>query len=52
MFEAYAGGTGIHTITRTLEERGVLTKRGKSLWRTDRVRYLLQNHVYAGIREA
>jgi len=50
MFEAYASGTGVQAITRSLEERGVLTKRGKSLWDTKSLRYLLQNQVYTGIR--
>jgi site-specific DNA recombinase len=50
IFETYASGTGVHRITRTLEERGVHTKRGTKLWRTEKLRYLLQNHTYAGIR--
>jgi site-specific DNA recombinase len=50
IFESYAGGMGIHTITRSLEERGLLTKRGKKLWRSENLRYLLRNHTYTGTR--
>ena len=50
MFEAYASGTGIQAITRLLEERGVLTKRGGKLWYDKSVKWLLQNQVYTGIR--
>jgi site-specific DNA recombinase len=46
----YASGTGIQAITRSLEERGVLTKRGKKLWDVQSLKYLLQNQVYTGIR--
>ncbi len=51
IFEAYANGTGMLSITRNLEERGIPTKRGKTLWRKDKILYMLKNHVYAGIRE-
>jgi hypothetical protein len=50
MFEAYASGMGNQAITLSLEERGVLTRRGKELWDVKRVKCLLQNHVYTGIR--
>jgi Recombinase/Recombinase zinc beta ribbon domain len=50
VFEMYAGGDGIRRIMRTLEERGVPTRKGKLLWRPEQVRYMLKNHTYTGIR--
>jgi hypothetical protein len=50
MNQQEANGTGLQGITRTLEEREVLTKSGKKLWRAENVRYLLQNETYTGIR--
>ena len=50
MFEAYASGTGVQAITRSLEEKGVLTKRGNALWDVVSLKFLLQNQVYTGIR--
>jgi site-specific DNA recombinase len=50
IFDACASGIGIRKITRTLEERGVLTKRGGKLWYDKSVKWLLQNQVYTGIR--
>jgi len=41
---------GMLAITRNLEERGIPTKRGKTLWRKDKILYMLKNHVYAGMR--
>jgi len=50
MFEVYASGMGVQAITRSLEERGVLTKRGGKLWYDKSIKWLLQNQVYTGIR--
>jgi site-specific DNA recombinase len=41
---------GLTTITRTLEEQHVATKRGRKLWRTESVRRLLDNPAYTGVR--
>src|SRR5262245_48364998 len=43
MFEAFANGTGLCVITRTLEERGVRTKMGKTSWDATHVKHMLQN---------
>jgi site-specific DNA recombinase len=51
IFEMFAGGNfGLVTIARTLEERGVLTQRGKARWDNDRVKGILTNETYAGTR--
>jgi site-specific DNA recombinase len=50
IFEAYASGMALGAITRTLEERKVPTKKGKTLWRAQGVRYLLANRTYVGTR--
>jgi hypothetical protein len=51
IFEMYASGTaGPYRIPRLLEERGIPTRKGKTLWRACQVRYMLKNHTYAGIR--
>jgi site-specific DNA recombinase len=42
IFEMFASGNfGLVTISRFLEERGVLTQRGKKLWDNDRIKYIL-----------
>jgi site-specific DNA recombinase len=51
VFEMYVGSTaGPHRISRLLEEQGVLTRRGKPLWRAGQIRRMLVNHTYTGIR--
>jgi site-specific DNA recombinase len=50
IFDAYASGMGVQAITRSLEERGVRTKRGGKLWYDKSIKWLLQNQVYTGIR--
>ncbi len=51
IFEMFASGDfGLVTISRFLEERGVLTQRGKELWDNDRMKYILANETYAGTR--
>jgi hypothetical protein len=48
IFETYASGTGIQTISRTLEEREIPTRQETLAHRE--AKYLLQNHTYAGMR--
>ncbi len=51
IFELFASGNfGLVTISRFLEERGVLTQRGNKLWDNDRVKYMLTNETYSGTR--
>jgi site-specific DNA recombinase len=50
MFEAFASGTGLCVITRTLEERGIRTKMGKTSWDATHVKHMLQNPVYTGTK--
>jgi site-specific DNA recombinase len=51
IFEMFASGNfGLITICRFLEERGILTQRGKRLWDNDRIKYILKNETYAGTR--
>jgi site-specific DNA recombinase len=50
IFEAFTNGTGLCVITRSLEERGVRTRMGKTLWDTTYLKNLLQNPMYAGTR--
>ena len=50
MFEASASGTGLCVITRTLEERGILTKLGKTSWDATHVKAMLKNPIYAGTK--
>jgi site-specific DNA recombinase len=51
VFEMFASGRyGLVTICRHLEERGILTRMGKSLWDNDRIKAMLKNETYAGTR--
>jgi site-specific DNA recombinase len=50
MFEAFDSGTGLCVITRTLEERGIRTKTGKTDWNATHVQHMLQNPLYAGTK--
>lgn len=50
MFEAFDSGTGLCVITRTLEERGIRTKTGKTSWDATHVQHMLQNPLYAGTK--
>ncbi len=51
IFEMFASGNfGLVTISRVLEERGVLTQRGKKFWDRDGIKYILSNETYAGTR--
>jgi site-specific DNA recombinase len=51
IFEMFASGNfGLVTISRSLEERGIPTQKGRRLWDSDRVKYILKNETYAGTR--
>jgi site-specific DNA recombinase len=51
IFETYVGGTaGPDRIARALEETGILTRKGKKLWRAAQIKSILRNHTYTGIR--
>jgi site-specific DNA recombinase len=51
IFEMFASGNfGLVTISRHLEERRVLTSTGRQRWDNDRIKRMLKNETYAGIR--
>jgi site-specific DNA recombinase len=51
MFEMFASGNfGLVTISRSLEERGIPTQKGRRLWDSDRVKTILKNETYSGTR--
>jgi len=50
IFERYANGDKLMRITRSLEEQGVQTRKGKRLWRGATMRYMLKNCTYTGTR--
>jgi site-specific DNA recombinase len=51
VFEMFASGNfGLLTISRHLEERGIVTRTGKALWDNDRIKGMLKNETYAGTR--
>jgi DNA invertase Pin-like site-specific DNA recombinase len=51
IFEMFASGEyGLVTICRHLEAQGILTRTGKALWDNDRIKEMLKNETYAGIR--
>jgi len=51
IFEMFASGNfGVVTISRSLEERGIPTQKGRRLWDSDRVKTILKNETYSGTR--
>jgi site-specific DNA recombinase len=51
IFEMFASGNyGLVTISRHLEERRILTSKGRQRWDNDRIKTMLKNETYAGIR--
>ena len=51
IFEMFASGDfGLVTISRYLEERGVLTRTGRQRWDNDRIKSILKNETYTGTR--
>jgi site-specific DNA recombinase len=49
IFDAYTSGLPLVRIARTLEERGVLTCRGKRLWKADILSRMLKSTTYTGV---
>jgi site-specific DNA recombinase len=51
IFEMFASGEfGLVTISRHLEERRVLTCKGRQRWGNDRIKSILKNETYTGTR--
>jgi site-specific DNA recombinase len=51
VFEMFASGDyGLITISRTLEQRRIPTRTGKTRWDNDRIKCMLTNETYAGTR--
>jgi site-specific DNA recombinase len=51
IFEMFASGNfGLVTISRHLEERRILTSTGRQRWDNDRIKRMLKNETYVGIR--
>jgi site-specific DNA recombinase len=50
IFEAFAGGTAICSIARSLEGQGVTTRLGRTLWDGTHLKTILQRHTYTGTR--
>lgn len=50
IFKAYAKGSSWSHIIRGLEDIAAKTKFGRSLWDTSRLKEILQNHTYTGIK--
>jgi site-specific DNA recombinase len=51
IFEMFASGNyGLVTISRHLEERRVLTCKGRQRWDNDRIKSILKNETYTGTR--
>jgi site-specific DNA recombinase len=52
IFEMFARGNyGLITISRHLEERGVLTCKGRQRWDNDRIKSILKNETYTGTNQ-
>jgi site-specific DNA recombinase len=51
VFEMFASGSyGLVTISRFLEERRIPTRAGRFLWDNDRIKSMLKNETYTGVR--
>jgi len=50
IFEMYVSGQALAAISRSLEKRGIPTRKGSLLWNTDHIRCMLKNETYTGIR--
>jgi site-specific DNA recombinase len=51
VFEMFASGNyGLVTISRYLEERRIPTRTGRFLWDNDRIKTMLKNETYTGVR--
>ncbi|MCC7356747.1 MAG: recombinase family protein [Candidatus Doudnabacteria bacterium] len=50
IFKSYAAGFSWAKLVRTLENIGAITKMGRKLWDTSKLKNILQNHTYTGIK--
>jgi site-specific DNA recombinase len=50
IFEAFATGTAICSIARSLEAQGITTRLGRTLWDGTHLKTILQRHTYTGTR--
>jgi site-specific DNA recombinase len=51
IFEMFASGHfGLVTISRSLEERRIPTRTGRTQWHRDSIKFMLKNETYAGTR--
>src|SRR5262245_38868558 len=51
IFTRYAkGNCGMNQISRALEDRGALTKTGKNVWRYSKLKSILHNPTYTGVK--
>ncbi len=51
IFETYANGkVGINQVSKQLEEMGARAREGQKLWGYSRIRFILKNEAYTGIR--
>jgi site-specific DNA recombinase len=51
VFEMFASGNyGLVTISRFLEEHRIPTRTGRQLWDNDRIKSMLKNETYTGVR--
>ena len=48
IYHQYLKGHSTTEIARELNERGILTKTGKQIWRSSKVSYILRNEKYKG----
>jgi site-specific DNA recombinase len=51
MFTMYANGSlGTNALPRSLEERGILSRKGKQTWNVEIIKRMLKNPTYTGVR--
>jgi site-specific DNA recombinase len=50
IFDMYVQGSSWSTILRSLEEKGTLTRTGKTNWTIHTLRTILKNHTYCGMK--
>ncbi len=50
IFKSYEAGFSWAKLVRTLEDMGMVTKMGRKLWDTAKLKCILQNHTYTGIK--
>lgn len=50
IFKSYASGFSWAKLIKALEDMGAMTKMGRKLWDTAKLKCILQNHTYTGIK--